>query len=291
MQNYIISNPLISITQHVSSLCSSYFARVGLASCSLGHYLSRYISSIHLLLMFHLQQCHQFLVSNLYMKAMGPVDMKKKYNAKWAVVTGAGTGIGKSLAETMAQQGLNVVLVSLPDKFLDETTEELKKRFPNLEFRKVAAKFDHKSDYMTPIIEVSPSLCATHFLTTIFRAPRISTFRLSSTTLDTLSLVSLIKPPSMLNLPIWSATVHPVSASLTISLSLCWRRTSRDASSSLHLSLVTSLTLLLLCTVLPRLSFPNSLLLLRSKCATMELMSSLFILPQLLPTSLIRLTN
>ncbi len=88
------------------------------------------------------------------MKTMGPVDMKKKYNAKWAVVTGAGTGIGKSLAETMAQQGLNVVLVSLPDKFLDETTEELKKRFPNLEFRKVAAKFDHKSDYMTPIIEV-----------------------------------------------------------------------------------------------------------------------------------------
>jgi hypothetical protein len=29
------------------------------------------------------------------MKVMGPVDMKKKYKAEWAVVTGAGTGIGK----------------------------------------------------------------------------------------------------------------------------------------------------------------------------------------------------
>ncbi len=46
----------------------------------------------------------------------GPVDLKKKYNAKWALVTGAGTGIGRSLAETMALAGLNVVLVSLPDK-------------------------------------------------------------------------------------------------------------------------------------------------------------------------------
>ena len=29
------------------------------------------------------------------MQMMGPVDMKRKYKAKWALVTGAGTGIGK----------------------------------------------------------------------------------------------------------------------------------------------------------------------------------------------------
>lgn len=54
----------------------------------------------------------------------------------------------------MAVQGLNVVLVSLPDKFLDETTEILKKQFPKQQFRSVPAKFDHKTDYMPPIIEV-----------------------------------------------------------------------------------------------------------------------------------------
>jgi NADP-dependent 3-hydroxy acid dehydrogenase YdfG len=88
------------------------------------------------------------------MYLMGPVDLKKKYKATWALVTGAGTGIGKSLAETMAAQGLNIVLVSLPDKFLNETTEELRKAYPNLEFRAVPAKFDHNTDYMPAIIEV-----------------------------------------------------------------------------------------------------------------------------------------
>ena len=87
------------------------------------------------------------------MQQAGPVDVKKKYNAKWALVTGAGTGIGKALAETLALQGLNVVLVSLPDKFLDETTAALQAQFPKQEFRKIAAKFDHRTDYMPDIIE------------------------------------------------------------------------------------------------------------------------------------------
>ena len=54
------------------------------------------------------------------MQWRGPVDLKKKYKAEWALVTGAGTGIGKSIAETMALQGLNVVLVSLPDKVINK---------------------------------------------------------------------------------------------------------------------------------------------------------------------------
>lgn len=32
------------------------------------------------------------MATNVYMKLMGPVDMKKKYKAEWALVTGAGTG-------------------------------------------------------------------------------------------------------------------------------------------------------------------------------------------------------
>ena len=66
-----------------------------------------------------------YTITNLYMKLAGPVDMKKKYKAEWALVTGAGTGIGKSIAENLALQGLNVVLVSLPDKWLDETHAQL----------------------------------------------------------------------------------------------------------------------------------------------------------------------
>ena len=57
-----------------------------------------------------------YFANNLYMYIAGPVNLKKKYNAQWALVTGAGTGIGKSISETVADQGLNVVLVSLDDK-------------------------------------------------------------------------------------------------------------------------------------------------------------------------------
>ena len=88
------------------------------------------------------------------MYLLGPVNLKKKYKAEWALVTGAGTGIGKSLAEAMAKQGLNVVLVSLPDKFLEETTKELQEKYPKQKFLPVPAKFDHKTDYMPGIIKV-----------------------------------------------------------------------------------------------------------------------------------------
>ena len=34
-----------------------------------------------------------YVATNVYMKLMGPVNMKKKYKADWALVTGAGTGM------------------------------------------------------------------------------------------------------------------------------------------------------------------------------------------------------
>jgi short-subunit dehydrogenase len=93
-----------------------------------------------------------YIIGNISMSLLGPVDLKKKYDAKWALVTGAATGIGKSLAETLALQGLNVVLVSLPDKHLKNTTKELQEKYPELEFRSVATMFDHKTDYLSNII-------------------------------------------------------------------------------------------------------------------------------------------
>ena len=44
-----------------------------------------------------------------------------QYKAKWALVTGCSSGIGKAIAQKLAEQELNVVLVSLPDELLDTT--------------------------------------------------------------------------------------------------------------------------------------------------------------------------
>ena len=46
-------------------------------------------------------------------------------------------GIGKALAKKLASQGLNVVLVALPDKLLQETHAELSSSYPAVTFRPV----------------------------------------------------------------------------------------------------------------------------------------------------------
>ena len=63
-----------------------------------------------------------YWVPKLIVSFMPTQNLKKKYKgAKWALVTGASSGIGKSLAKELAEQGLNVVLVSLKETIFDET--------------------------------------------------------------------------------------------------------------------------------------------------------------------------
>ena len=79
-----------------------------------------------------------YWIPKAIVSVMPTQNLKKKYKgATWALVTGASSGIGKALAKELAGQGLNVVLVSLKESILDETFDELKKTFPEREFRKI----------------------------------------------------------------------------------------------------------------------------------------------------------
>lgn len=99
-----------------------------------------------------------YSLPQLYM-ALRPVpDLKKRYDATWALVTGAGSGIGKALAFKLASQGLNVVVVSLDDNFLAETMKELKATYPALEFRSVGVTFSPGVPYLDKIKEVTKDL-------------------------------------------------------------------------------------------------------------------------------------
>ena len=93
-----------------------------------------------------------YLLPQIYMSTIRPVpDLKKWYNATWALVTGSGSGIGKALAFKLASQGLNVVLVSLDDEHLKNTVKQLEEKYPELEFRAVGASFSPGVNYLEDI--------------------------------------------------------------------------------------------------------------------------------------------
>lgn len=66
-----------------------------------------------------------------------PQDLKQKYNAKWALVTGASSGIGLAIVKRLAQQGLNVLMVALDDDVLRKAVAEVRKESPDVEIRAV----------------------------------------------------------------------------------------------------------------------------------------------------------
>ena len=57
-------------------------------------------------------------------------DLRKKYRAEWALVTGSSSGIGKELARTLLGQQLNVILVARDEPIFGETVAELTAQFP-----------------------------------------------------------------------------------------------------------------------------------------------------------------
>lgn len=79
------------------------------------------------------------LLNSVVPAILGSQDLKKKYNASWALVTGGSSGIGKELARKLLAQGLNVIIVARDEPVFDTTLGELKAQFPKSEVRHVKA--------------------------------------------------------------------------------------------------------------------------------------------------------
>jgi NADPH:quinone reductase-like Zn-dependent oxidoreductase len=78
-----------------------------------------------------------WLIPYLLTRFRKPVDVKAKYGAEWALVTGGSSGIGRAIVRHLASQGLNVVIAAVDDKLLKDTTAESEKDFPKRKFRAI----------------------------------------------------------------------------------------------------------------------------------------------------------
>ena len=85
-------------------------------------------------------------------------NLKSKYNAQWAIVTGSSSGIGKAIAEKLASQGISVVLAALDDPLLANTFAELQKKFTSVTFRKVGVNLGQDGKYMDAIIQATKDI-------------------------------------------------------------------------------------------------------------------------------------
>lgn len=99
-----------------------------------------------------------YLIPQIYMCVRSVPNLKDRYGATWALVTGGGSGIGKALSFKLASQGLNIVVVSLDDDMLKNTMKELAAKYPKLTFRSVGVNFAPGVDYMTKIKDATKDI-------------------------------------------------------------------------------------------------------------------------------------
>lgn len=92
--------------------------------------------------------------------AFGPQDLRKKYSAQWAIVTGGSSGIGKAITKRLAAQGLNVVIAAYGDKLLEAAKVDFPKEYPGVKFRFVAVDLSAADEqvYLKPIRDVTDDI-------------------------------------------------------------------------------------------------------------------------------------
>lgn len=96
----------------------------------------------------------------VWKKLIGPsfgfgIDLRTQ--GRWAVITGATSGIGKAYAEQLAQKGLDTVLISRSLAKLEEVAAEIKQRY-GVQVRIVEADLTEGQAVYTKIAKATEEL-------------------------------------------------------------------------------------------------------------------------------------
>lgn len=78
-------------------------------------------------------------LAGFLLSLLGPQDLKKKYGAEWAVVTGGSSGIGKAMVDRLCGQGINVIILAVPEPLLEEAAIEMRTKYPGVQVEAVGA--------------------------------------------------------------------------------------------------------------------------------------------------------
>lgn len=70
-----------------------------------------------------------------------PVDLKKKYDSEYALVTGANSGLGLQISIRLAQQGYNIIGLGRNLETLEKAKQEVESKGKNVKFYPVQADF------------------------------------------------------------------------------------------------------------------------------------------------------
>ena len=67
------------------------------------------------------------------------------YQDRWAVVTGASSGLGRGFAAGLAGRGMSLVLTGRNEARLDETAHQIRRAAPSVKVETVAADLSSRS--------------------------------------------------------------------------------------------------------------------------------------------------
>jgi short-subunit dehydrogenase len=92
------------------------------------------------------------------------------YQDRWAVVTGASSGLGRGLAAGLADRGMSLVLTGRDEAGLEETVHQIRRAAPGVKVETVAADLSSRSG-MSALLATSATARSRYWSTTPGSAP------------------------------------------------------------------------------------------------------------------------